>query len=108
MDSHDLSRGRGEYTEVLTSIRCPVLVIGIQSDVLYPYPEQEELSALLGNSEFHLVYSDEGASPARQPTQQPNIQQHTRRAATATAYCCPSPTPRQWHTPKPLLRAPAL
>eukprot|EP01052_Picozoa_sp_SAG31_P046408 SAG31_NODE_8866_length_1371_cov_1.105346_2_plen_113_part_00 len=41
MDSHDVSRGRGEYIEILNSVQQPVLVIGIKSDVLYPLHEQQ-------------------------------------------------------------------
>jgi homoserine O-acetyltransferase len=60
MDSHDVSRGRGEYVEVLNSVQQPVMIIGIKSDVLYPVHEQHELRDYLGNAEFHLVESDEG------------------------------------------------
>ncbi len=45
MDSHDISRARGDYYNVLRTIRQPALVVGIQSDVLYPLVEQEELAA---------------------------------------------------------------
>ena len=60
MDSHDVSRGRGEYTQVLNSIQQPVLVLGIRSDVLYPIHEQQELRDYLGNADFHILESDEG------------------------------------------------
>lgn len=60
MDSHDVSRGRGDYIQVMNSIRIPTMIIGITSDVLYPVNEQEELADYLGNSELHLVDSDEG------------------------------------------------
>jgi len=60
MDSHDVSRGRGDYYTALNSVQIPVLVLGISSDVLYPLPEQEELHRYLGNSEFHAIESDEG------------------------------------------------
>ena len=60
MDSHDVSRGRGEYTQVLNSIQQPILVLGIRSDVLYPIHEQQELRDYLGNADFHILESDEG------------------------------------------------
>ncbi|WP_243663910.1 homoserine O-acetyltransferase MetX [Rhodothermus marinus] len=47
MDSHDVSRGRGPYPEVLAEVRQPALVVGIDSDVLYPLAEQEELATHL-------------------------------------------------------------
>lgn len=39
-DSHDVSRGRGSYEEVLGGVEQPALVIGIESDVLYTIGEQ--------------------------------------------------------------------
>lgn len=44
MDSHDVARGRGDYPDVLGTIRQPTLVLGIDTDVLYPVTEQEELA----------------------------------------------------------------
>ena len=41
MDSHDVSRGRGSYPEVLGLVTQPTLVVGISSDVLYPLREQQ-------------------------------------------------------------------
>jgi len=46
MDTHDVSRGRGDYPDVLASITQPTLVIGVDSDVLYPLDEQRELAEL--------------------------------------------------------------
>ena len=43
MDTHDVARDRGNYEAVLASIKQPSLVVGIDSDVLYPIPEQREL-----------------------------------------------------------------
>merc|ERR1711920_528188 len=61
MDSHDVSQGRGEYPEVLSTIKVPTLIIGIASDVLYPLHEQELLARFLGNCRgFHTIDSDEG------------------------------------------------
>ncbi len=57
MDLHDLSRGRGEYEEVLRSIRLPVEILSINSDILYPKEEQEELARLMPNSS--ILYLDE-------------------------------------------------
>jgi homoserine O-acetyltransferase/O-succinyltransferase len=60
MDSHDVSRGRGTFEEVLGQINVPVLIIGISSDVLYPPSEQIELADLLGNGTYAELTSDEG------------------------------------------------
>jgi homoserine O-acetyltransferase len=60
MDSHDLARGRGELTAVLAGIETPALVIGIDSDVLYPLEEQRELARGLATAELAVVSSEHG------------------------------------------------
>ena len=60
MDTHDLARGRGEYQEVLASIRVPTLVVSVESDVLYPPEEQRELARLMPRATLQTLYSDEG------------------------------------------------
>ena len=60
MDTHDESRGRGEYEEVLKSIRVPALVVSIDSDVLYPPEEQIELASLLPNARLATLRSPHG------------------------------------------------
>ena len=77
MDSHDVSRGRGEYAAVLNSIQQPVLVLGIRSDVLYPIHEQQELSNYLGNAQFHVLESDEGHDGFL--IEQEQVERHLRR-----------------------------
>jgi len=47
MDTHDVSRGRGAYEDVLGGLRVPALVVTLERDLLYPRSEQEELAALL-------------------------------------------------------------
>lgn len=60
MDSHDVARGRASYKKLLASVNIPVLVIGIDSDLLYPTSEQKELAELLGNSQYEEIKSDHG------------------------------------------------
>lgn len=60
MDHHDVARGRRSSEEILGSLRIPVLVIGISSDVLYPVHEQKELTSLLGNARYIELQSDNG------------------------------------------------
>ena len=60
MDTHDVARGRGEYHEVLGEIQQPTLVIGIDSDVLYPLHEQEELAVNIPGSTFEVLSSPHG------------------------------------------------
>ena len=60
MDSHDVSRGRGAYPDVLRSIKQPTLVVGIESDVLYSLPEQKELVEYVPNASMRLLPSIHG------------------------------------------------
>lgn len=60
MDSHDVSRGRGSYEQVLNRVEIPVQVIGIESDHLYPVAEQKELAALLPDGRYFEISSDYG------------------------------------------------
>ncbi|GMH80279.1 hypothetical protein TrST_g6375 [Triparma strigata] len=60
MDSHDISRGRGEMKAVLNSVKVPTLIVGIDSDVLYPVHEQESLRDGIQGSELVVVNSDAG------------------------------------------------
>ena len=61
MDSHDVSRGRGgSVSHVLRGVTIPALVLGIDSDVLYPLEEQQELADLLPNGHLKVIHSDDG------------------------------------------------
>ncbi|KAI8602820.1 homoserine-O-transacetylase [Dissophora ornata] len=60
MDGHDVSKGRGDYEDVVRNIKQPTLVVAIESDVLFPFYELEALSKLLPDSELVRVKSDEG------------------------------------------------
>jgi len=60
MDSHDISRGRGPMDKVLSQIEIPVCVLGIDSDVLYPLHEQEELANLMPNAQLKIIHSGAG------------------------------------------------
>ncbi|CAG61021.1 uncharacterized protein GVI51_J08195 [Nakaseomyces glabratus] len=64
LDTHDLARDRPEYDEdierVLESIDIPSLIIGIKSDGLFTYSEQEFLAEYLPNSRLEKIESPEG------------------------------------------------
>jgi homoserine O-acetyltransferase/O-succinyltransferase len=47
MDTHDVGRGRGGWREALATVRVPALVVSIDTDVLYPPEEQQELAEAL-------------------------------------------------------------
>lgn len=61
MDSHDVTRGRSASLEsVLGRVEIPALVLGIDSDILYPLHEQEELAKFLPNSTLKVIHSIDG------------------------------------------------
>jgi homoserine O-acetyltransferase len=60
MDSHDVGRGRGEYFDVLAGLLQPTLLIGIDSDVLYPLSEQIELEQRMPNAELAILEAVHG------------------------------------------------
>lgn len=53
MDTHDLCRGRDD----LSAVQAPALIVGINSDLLYPLAEQKELAALLPNARLEVLES---------------------------------------------------
>jgi homoserine O-acetyltransferase len=61
MDSHNIARGRfNSLEEALKSIRQPMLIIGIDSDILCPNVEQKFLADHIPNSTLHIISSDYG------------------------------------------------
>lgn len=61
MDSHDIARGRGETVEeVLKKVTIPVMVMGIDSDVLYPVSEQQDLVSALPQGQMRAIHSLDG------------------------------------------------
>jgi homoserine O-acetyltransferase/O-succinyltransferase len=57
MDSHDVGRGRGSVEEALGRIRASTLVIGIESDILFPLVEQRLLATLIPGAAYHSIRS---------------------------------------------------
>ena len=60
MDDYDLSEGRGFLKDVLKKITMPTLVMGIDSDVLYPEKEQLELIQHLPKAGYSQIKSPHG------------------------------------------------
>lgn len=60
MDSHDVSRGRTCFEEVLGNLLKQILIVGFDSDLLYPIEEQRELAALLANAQLAELKSPYG------------------------------------------------
>ena len=69
LDTHDVARGRTDTTgspsqeevrAALAMIEQPTLILGIHSDGLFTYAEQQELAAAIPNSELKTIDSSEG------------------------------------------------
>lgn len=60
MDSHDVGRDRGGLENALNGCKKPILVVGIDSDLLYPVKEQKKLAGLLPNGTYHEIASPYG------------------------------------------------
>ena len=61
LDTHDVSRDRaGTIADALALIEQPTLVLGIESDGLFTFAEQEELAAHIKNARLERIDSPEG------------------------------------------------
>lgn len=66
MDSHDLGRKRATTDDpdglatALSAIKAISLIIGIDTDILFPLEEQNLLSRHIPNSRFEVIHSDYG------------------------------------------------
>lgn len=50
MDMFDMSDGFGSLKEGLAQVKCPVMVIGVKTDILFPIIQQRELADVLQQS----------------------------------------------------------
>jgi homoserine O-acetyltransferase len=57
MDSHNVARGRGTTEEALKRVEASALVIGIQSDILFPIKEQEFLAEHIQHATLEVLSS---------------------------------------------------
>ncbi|EFQ30998.1 homoserine O-acetyltransferase [Colletotrichum graminicola M1.001] len=61
LDTHDVSRGRAStIAEALALIEQPTLVLGIESDGLFTFAEQEEIAEHVKNAKLERIDSPEG------------------------------------------------
>jgi homoserine O-acetyltransferase len=60
MDSHNLGRGRNGVDEALASIQAKALIIGIDSDLLFPLVEQVELAEKIRDARLYVIESTFG------------------------------------------------
>ncbi len=61
MDNHNIKRGRsGKPEDILAVVRAKVMVLGIDSDNLFPLEEQRALAKSIPHSKFITISSDFG------------------------------------------------
>ncbi len=57
MDNHNVGRGRESIEAALKQIQAETLVIGIESDVLFPTVEQKFLAQHIPNAQYKQITS---------------------------------------------------
>ncbi|MFA8437199.1 MAG: homoserine O-acetyltransferase [Marinifilaceae bacterium] len=63
MDSHNLGRDRGGVSEALKKIQARTLVIGVDSDQIFPVDEQKEIAKGIPGAQYceiHSLYGHDG------------------------------------------------
>lgn len=60
MDSHNLARGRKSLESALAGIQCPTLVLGVNTDVLFPPDEQKFIAEHIPNANYQEIESSYG------------------------------------------------
>jgi homoserine O-acetyltransferase len=59
-DSHHVGRGRGGLQKALTAIRAETLIIGIDTDILFPPEDQELMAKYIPGARLQWLHSDYG------------------------------------------------
>lgn len=57
MDSHNVGRNRESITAALREVKARTLLIGIESDLLFPLPEQEFLTSKIAGARLEIIHS---------------------------------------------------
>jgi homoserine O-acetyltransferase/O-succinyltransferase len=60
MDSHNVGRGRGGIEKALKTIKAKTLVVGMDSDILFPLIEQKFLVDFIPDAKFEIVSTPYG------------------------------------------------
>lgn len=60
MDSHNIGRDRGGIAKALERLKAKALFVGVNTDLLFPVEEQEQLHRLVPGSTFALLHSGYG------------------------------------------------
>lgn len=59
-DTHNIGRGRGSISNALSSIKCPVLCVGITTDMIFTPEEMIDFSDMIPNSIYKEISSQFG------------------------------------------------
>lgn len=57
MDSHNVGRGRGNIANALSGVKAKTLVIGIETDLLFPTQEQALLAKYIRDAKLEIIIS---------------------------------------------------
>jgi homoserine O-acetyltransferase len=57
LDTHHIGRGRGEISEILSTLEMPTIVIALKTDMLIPPSEQEYLARHIPNALYYEIPS---------------------------------------------------
>jgi len=57
LDNHNIGRGRGTLESALGSIKANTMVVGIDSDILFPVEEQKFLASSIPNAKYYEIHS---------------------------------------------------
>jgi homoserine O-acetyltransferase len=60
MDNHNVGRGKESISSALTEVKANTLVIGIDSDILFPLSEQKLLAENIPNAQLQIISSLHG------------------------------------------------
>ena len=60
MDAHNVGRGRGGIENALQQVRAKTLVIGIETDILFPVTEQKRLAKYIPGAAYKTIQSPYG------------------------------------------------
>ncbi|MFD3003416.1 homoserine O-acetyltransferase [Pontibacter toksunensis] len=60
MDSHNVGRDRGGLERALAQLKARTLIVGVNTDLLFPVGEQQFLHEHVALSSFYLIQSDYG------------------------------------------------
>ena len=50
MDLYDVASGFKSIEDALSNIKCPVMIMGAQTDILFPVAQQREIASMLKQS----------------------------------------------------------